>query len=230
MKIRNGLALLAVLVIGIVFGYTVCSYVDFQKSVAAMNERLMIQERLRIVSPYENVDSRGMPAVIPLSDEQRSYVIEVLSAMIRVIAGSTPLELEERMYLGTGQFYWPKNPDEPVRLSKSYFGEHFRMAGIAANVNRKSENSPWTRFSASVHPRNFPLWPADPPRDRQDPGCPALPVRHRCCRFGGQRPDLVRNHHGGSHHAPWPLCIATCDPVGVGQHLFPHRGNLRWDS
>lgn len=30
------------------------------------------------------------------------------------------------------------------------------MAGIAANVNRKSENSPWTRFSASVHPRNFP--------------------------------------------------------------------------
>lgn len=156
MKIRIAVFLLGALAIGVAIGYEVCSYGQFQKDAAAMSERSMIQEKLRIASLYENIDSREMPAIIPLSDEQRSYVIEVLSAMIRVIAGSTPLELEERMYLGTGQFYWPKNPDEPVRLSRSYFGENFRMAGIAANINRKSENSPWTRFSASVHPRNFP--------------------------------------------------------------------------
>lgn len=156
MTTRSKWALPAILAVGIVVGYKVCSYINYQKHVAAMNEGSMIQEKLRIASPYENVDSREMPAVIPLSDEQRSYVIEVLSAMVRVIAGSSRLELEEKMYLGAGQFYWPKNPDEPVKLSKSYFGEHFRMAGLAANVNRESENSPWTRFNVSVRPRNFP--------------------------------------------------------------------------
>ena len=77
-------------------------------------------------------------------------------ALTRVTAGSSSLEAGEKQILGCGQFFWPKNPGEPIRVSKSYFGENFRMAGIAARVQRKSESSPWTKAGLTVHPRNFP--------------------------------------------------------------------------
>jgi hypothetical protein len=69
--------------------------------------------------------------------------------------GSSLVEEEERV-LGCGQFFWPKNPDEPIKVSKSYFGEHFRMSGIAARFERKGESLPWTKAGLTVHPRNFP--------------------------------------------------------------------------
>jgi hypothetical protein len=72
------------------------------------------------------------------------------------VEGVSSLEQEEEQVLGTGQFYWPKNPDEPVKLSKFYFGENFRMSGIAAKISRENESSPWLKAGLSIYPRNFP--------------------------------------------------------------------------
>ena len=121
-----------------------------------MSERLVVSKKPRLPMLYEETNSWEIPAVIALNDEQREYVIEVLSALVRVIEGVSSLEQEEQRVLGVGQFYWPKDPDEPVRLSKSYFGENFRMSGIAVKLSRENESSPWNKVGVTIHPRNFP--------------------------------------------------------------------------
>ena len=125
------------------------------KEITAMSECSVPKPLKRIENPYANMEHWKIPAVIPLNDEQRSYVSEVVLALVKVIGEVSSLEKEENV-LGCGQFFWPKNPDEPVKVSKSYFGEHFRMAGLAARLQRKSETSPWTRAGLTVHPHNFP--------------------------------------------------------------------------
>lgn len=127
-----------------------------EKGNAAMSECSKFRGVDRIVTAYENAESWKIPAVIPLNDIQRSYVSEVFRALTEVIIDASSLPVHEKRILGCGQFYWPKNPDEPVMVSKSYFGGHFRMAGIAARLKRNSESAPWTEASLTVHPRNFP--------------------------------------------------------------------------
>lgn len=156
MRARNGLVLLIFSIAGTAVAYELYKYTNLQKAAAAMKERTILQEKLRIVSPYEEGESWEIPVVIPLSDEQRSYLIEILSAMIRVIGGSSSLESEEERLLGVGQFYWPKNPDEPIKVSKSYFGDNFRMRGIGATLTRKNEGEPWSKADVVIRPRNFP--------------------------------------------------------------------------
>jgi hypothetical protein len=98
-----------------------------------------------------------MPIIVELTDEQRAYAIEVLSAVTKVIEGATDLNVEEEKILGEGQFFWPKDPTKPVKLAKSYFGENFRMGGISLRFERASEHSPWAKAGLAIHPRNFPL-------------------------------------------------------------------------
>jgi len=128
----------------------------FYKEAAAMPGYQLDPQRVQIPMPFEDIDSWNLPEMIPLTDEQRVYIIDILSALMRVVEGVSSLEQEEEQVLGTGQFYWPKNPDEPVKLSKSYFGENFRMSGIAAKISRENESSPWLKAGLSIYPRNFP--------------------------------------------------------------------------
>lgn len=156
MKKKHGFILMLLLPFIIASVYELLVSDTFRKETPRMSARSITFPQPRIPVLYEDIDSRDMPAIVPLNDEQRAYVVEVLSAMVRVIVGSSTLEMEEGKAFGPGQFHWPKNPDEPVRLSKLYFGQHFRMAGFSARISRESENSPWMRFGMSVHPRNFP--------------------------------------------------------------------------
>lgn len=155
MKVARYYGVLLALILAVTCFYALV-YSRSTREEASMSERPVIPSQPRIPVLYEDVDSREIPAVIPLNDEQRGYLIEVLSAMIRVIDGSSSLEEEEEIVFGAGRFYWPKNPDEPIRLSKSYVDGSFRMPGLAARVSRESESAPWTRFGLSVRPRNFP--------------------------------------------------------------------------
>lgn len=109
-----------------------------------------------IPNPYEDMDLWKMPAVVPLSEKQTLYLSEVILGMERVIAGSSPLEVEEQRIFGAGQFFWPKDPNAPIRASKSYYGRNFRIAGMAARFQRKSEAEPWSKAGLTVRPSNFP--------------------------------------------------------------------------
>jgi hypothetical protein len=120
-----------------------------------ISEQSFNQSKLRIAVPYEGRESWEIPAIVPFSDEQRLYVSEVVEAVIRVMAEASSLGTEEKI-LGLGQFHWPKNPDEPIKTLKSYFGQNFRMAGIFASFKRESESGPWIKAALTVHPRNFP--------------------------------------------------------------------------
>jgi hypothetical protein len=91
-----------------------------------------------------------------MTDEQRNYVIELLSATKRVIEGTTTLETEEKNTFGEGQFFWPKDPQAPVKLLKTFLPENFRMKGIALSFSRVANGSSWTRASLSIYPINFP--------------------------------------------------------------------------
>ena len=127
-----------------------------RKEIAAMSDCSISRRLGRITAPFDGLENWKIPAVVPLNDEQRSYVSQVMLALITVVGQESSLEAEEKRVLGCGQFFWPKNPDEPIRVSKSYFGEHFRMSGIAARLERRSESLPWTKAGLTVHPRNFP--------------------------------------------------------------------------
>jgi len=122
----------------------------------AMSDCLVSKKLGRIPAPFDNLESWRIPDVVPLNDEQRAYVSQVMLALIAVVGEESSLMVQEERVLGCGQFFWPKNPDEPIKVSKSYFGEHFRMSGIAARLERKSESLPWIKAGLTVHPRNFP--------------------------------------------------------------------------
>jgi hypothetical protein len=129
----------------------------FTKKEAVIMSECSLPERLGpITAPYDNAENWQIPTIVALNDVQRSYVSEVLSALIRVIGEVSSLESEEKRTLGCGQFYWPKNPGEPIQVSKSYFGRDFRMSGIAARIERKSQSSSWVKAGLAVRPRNFP--------------------------------------------------------------------------
>lgn len=136
------------------YGTLICT--SFQKVIFPMSENSVRHPHVNIPNPYDDMDLWNMPAKVPFNDEQRLYLTEVLSAMIKVISGSSPLEVEEKRILGPGQFFWPKDPAAPTRISKSYFGTNFRVTGIAARLERRSPEEPWYRATLVVRPPNFP--------------------------------------------------------------------------
>lgn len=155
MKVRIALLSIVLLSVGIVAIFLVSESIS-PKKVILMSDHPINQTQPQIVAPEGELDSWKIPAIVPFNDEQRLYVSEVLAAMVSVITDSSRLEIEEKKILGPGRFRWPKNPDEPVKTLKSYLATNFRMAGIAASLQRKSENAPWSKAGLTVHPRNFP--------------------------------------------------------------------------
>jgi hypothetical protein len=117
----------------------------------------VMTDKSKIPHPHDEADMTDMPSVVGLTDEQKLYLIQIFCAVVAIIEGKTQLEVEEDRLLGTGQFFWPKDPTKPAKLAKSYFGSNFRMSGIALRFERKSEDSPWIKAGLSVHPANFPI-------------------------------------------------------------------------
>jgi hypothetical protein len=113
-------------------------------------------DKSKLRDPYDGADIQSIPAKVQLTDEQRSYLVDLVAAVMRIIEGTTPLEAEEERLLGKGQFFWPKNPTIPPKTSKSYFGSSFRMHGISLRFERKSETSDWVKAGLAIHARNFP--------------------------------------------------------------------------
>lgn len=117
----------------------------------------IMREHTKITTSYDNTENEDLPGVIPFSDDQRKYVIEMLSAMLRVIEGTSDLGSEENMIFGDGKFFWPKDPAKPIKTSRYYLEENFRLSGITLSFERKDANSRWQRVDLAIEPRNFPI-------------------------------------------------------------------------
>jgi hypothetical protein len=110
----------------------------------------------KIATSYDNVDNEDLPAVIPFNDEQRKYMIALLSAVLRVINGTSDLHSEEIKILGEGKYFWPKDPKKPVRALRYYTDENFLVHGITLSFERQDERASWQAAGLALQPRNFP--------------------------------------------------------------------------
>lgn len=110
----------------------------------------------KIYSPYNRIEIQDIPLEIELTDEERKYLVDIFLSLNNIITENSRLEKEERQILGQGKFFWPKNPQTPTHLVKSYNPENFRMTGIALTVKRKSRDSTWNTIQLTAFPRNFP--------------------------------------------------------------------------
>jgi hypothetical protein len=110
----------------------------------------------KIVTRYDHVDILQIPEVIPFGAEQREYIIELFSAIRRVVEGHSKLEDEERTVLGGGRFFWPKDPVKEVMVERYYLPDEFRMHGISLQLMRADQYAPWTEAQMTLYPRNFP--------------------------------------------------------------------------
>ncbi len=109
-----------------------------------------------IKDPNATLELNQMPLVTTMSEEQRQYVGSILAATRRVIEGHSALESEEKKILGEGRYFWPKDPKKPIRVSKYFPAENFKMIGLALGFKRDTATSEWTQASLTVQPRNFP--------------------------------------------------------------------------
>lgn len=116
----------------------------------------VMREQAKIITSYDDAEIEDIPAVVQFNDEQRKYVIELLSAVLRVIEGTSDLESEESKIFGEGKFYWPKDPTKPIKTERYYTHDNFRMRGISLWLDRKDERSKWKKARLTVPPRNFP--------------------------------------------------------------------------
>lgn len=116
----------------------------------------IMREKTKINSVYDNVENEQLPRIVPFNDEQQKYIIELVSAMLRVIKGTSDLELEENKTFGMGKYFWPKDPTKPTKTLRYYTYDNFQVRGIKLSFERKDERSNWQRAGLGVHPRNFP--------------------------------------------------------------------------
>lgn len=114
-----------------------------------------IMNELKLHDPYEFQDINNMPATVPMTDEQKKYLIEITNAVLRVIKKETPLEKEETLF-GAGEFFWPKDPKKPIKVSKSYQPNNFKVNYLALGFRRASQKDIWNQAGFTIEPKNFP--------------------------------------------------------------------------
>lgn len=110
-----------------------------------------------IISKYDDKDVLEIPSIVDMSEEERSYLMKLVSSVRSVIDTNSKLEIEESEILGEGNFFWPKDPQAPVMRSKFYHEKNFRMRGIQINMSREDSSGTWNKAWISVTPRNFPI-------------------------------------------------------------------------
>jgi hypothetical protein len=110
----------------------------------------------KLTTPYDAMDVREMPSVVPASPEQSQYVVSLAKSVIGVLLQKSTLDDEERAAFGKGEFFWPKDPKKPIRTSKSYDSSNFRINFVTLSFARQSEDTPWTGAALSINPKAFP--------------------------------------------------------------------------
>jgi hypothetical protein len=110
---------------------------------------------MQVWKPDRADDPLGMPAIIPMPRKQALYIISIVNAMRRVIEKKTTLTREEALF-GEGEFFFPKDRKKPIKASKSYWSENFRLRSITVGFRRKHEGSDWHSAGLRVEPLNFP--------------------------------------------------------------------------
>jgi hypothetical protein len=106
---------------------------------------------LKIIGPYDDTALDDMPPVVPMTDEQRAYVMAITDMTVSVIQKTNTLEQAEQALLGKGMYHQPKTA-EPVTL-KAFRSENFRMRFIGIVFERADEKSIWREADLRIHPK-----------------------------------------------------------------------------
>lgn len=110
----------------------------------------------KLTIPSDALAVVDMPSVVSVSAEQSQYVVALANAVIRVLSRESTLEDEERALFGEGEYFWPKDPAKPIRVSKSYDAANFRVNFISLSFARPSDGAPWTGAALALTPKAFP--------------------------------------------------------------------------
>lgn len=103
---------------------------------------------------FGNIELADMPSLVPMTVEQRLYVIALVQTTIKVLQKKQTLEQAEKELFGEGGFHWPKDPQKPIKVSKSYKGENFRMKFISLGFRRNTSDGDWLSAGISIEPKN----------------------------------------------------------------------------
>jgi hypothetical protein len=110
--------------------------------------------KLKIIGPYDRTDIKDMPKVIPMTDEQRAYVISIAEMTINVIQKKTSLEQAESVLFDKGVYHAPKDAG-PVIL-KAFRNENFNMKFINLVFERVDEQKIWKQAELKITTKNSP--------------------------------------------------------------------------
>ncbi|WP_374584862.1 hypothetical protein [Pseudoduganella sp.] len=105
---------------------------------------------------FDNIDPTKLPSTVPMSRERIAYLDSILKKMRKVIENGEQLDETDSLF-GKGEFFWPKDPQKPIRTSLSFEAGNFDFKSISLGFTRKSSGSPWVSAVLHVQPRNFPF-------------------------------------------------------------------------
>ena len=107
----------------------------------------------KILGPNDLLDVNDMPAITPMTEEQKQYFVAIVEAVLRVIRKKSTLEQEEVLF-GEGQYHWPKDPKKPIKVSRSYPADNFRISFLTLGFSRENQNSIWSHGGLTIEPKN----------------------------------------------------------------------------
>ena len=74
-----------ILLVGVVYVSHLSSPNFAMKEITARSDCLILKRVERITAPFDDLESWKIPDVVPLNDEQRAYVSQVMLALIAVV-------------------------------------------------------------------------------------------------------------------------------------------------
>lgn len=92
---------------------------------------------------------------VPFDDEQRAYLSLVFKTAIALLQNDINVAEAERTF-GPGEYFWPKDPQKPVKVRRFYRPENFRGEHMDIILSRDRQDQAWRNIAISVRPQNFP--------------------------------------------------------------------------
>jgi hypothetical protein len=125
--------------------------------VANLEKAISMTPQALLAGPLDAMDVQRMPAIVPVTTEQSAYVVRLVDSLLGVVSGSRSLEDEERLLLGAGEFFVPKDRTKPHRVVRLYAQANFLMKFVSASITRPQEDAAWSAATLTVQPKNAPL-------------------------------------------------------------------------
>lgn len=126
---------------------------DYTEKIAPLPE----EKRMNLTplpDAFGNIELADMPSLVPMTSDQSLYVVALAQTAIKVLQKTKTLEQAETEIFGEGDFHWPKDPKKPIKISKSYRAENFRMKFISLGFRRNTPEGDWLSAGLSVEPKN----------------------------------------------------------------------------